>query len=112
MTTTRTVLTINLRDAPGVLDAYRHHHAHIWPEVAASLRTAGIATMEIFLIGRRLVMVVESDGRDLAQAFATHHASAEPRVVEWEALMKSMQEPVADAAPGEWWARMEKVFTL
>ena len=26
--------------------------------------------------------------------------------------MKSLQEPPADARPGEWWARMEPVFHL
>lgn len=109
---TRALLTINLKDDPAVIAEYRHHHANIWPEVAASLRQSGIGAMDIFLLGRRLVMVVESDGRDLGQAFAEHHASADPRVIEWEALMKAMQEPVADAQPGEWWARMERVFSL
>ncbi len=109
---TRALLTLNLKDDPAVIAEYRYHHAHIWPEVAASLRNSGIETMEIFLIGRRLVMVVESDGRDLNHAFATHHASADARVLEWEALMKAMQEPVAEARPGEWWARMEQVFSL
>lgn len=109
---TRALLTINLKDDPAVIAEYRYHHGHIWPEVAASLRRSGIRSMEIFLIGRRLVMVVESDGRELSEAFAAHHASAEPRVVEWEALMKGMQEPVPDARPGEWWAAMEQVFEL
>jgi L-rhamnose mutarotase len=68
--------------------------------------------MEIFLVGQRLVMLVESSGRDLREAFAEHHASRHPRVVEWEALMKSMQVPVPGAAATEWWARMERVFEL
>ena len=55
---TRALLTLNLKDDPAVIAEYRYHHAHIWPEVAASLRNSGIETMEIFLIGRRLVMVV------------------------------------------------------
>lgn len=109
---TRAVLALDLKDDPAGIDAYKWHHARVWPEVAASLRRVGIRQMEIFLIGRRLVMVVESDGRDLAAAFAAHHAAADPRVIEWEALMKSLQVPVPGAAPGEWWARMELVFEL
>jgi len=109
---TRAVLAIDLRNDPGVVDTYRRHHAHIWPEVAASLRRCGITHMQIFLSGRRLVMLVESDGRDLREAFAEHHASRDSRVVEWEALMKSLQAPVPAAAPGEWWAQMEQVFEL
>src|SRR5262245_60557436 len=106
------ILAIDLKDDPALVDAYRRYHAEIWPEVAASLLRSGITRMEIFLIGRRLVMVVESDGRDLGAAFAEHHASQDPRVVEWERLMKSMQVPVPGAAAGEWWARMEPVFLL
>jgi L-rhamnose mutarotase len=109
---TRAVLAIDLKDDPAAIEAYRTHHARIWPEVAASLRRSGIRQMEIFLIGRRLVMVVESDGRDLERAFAEHHASTDARVLEWERLMKSMQVPVPGAAPAEWWARMERVFQL
>ena len=108
----RAVLAIDLKDDPATIEAYKIHHARIWPEVAASLRRAGIQQMEIFLIGRRLVMLVESDGRDLERAFADHHASADPRVIEWERLMKGMQVPVPGAANGEWWARMERVFEL
>jgi hypothetical protein len=26
--------------------------------------------------------------------------------------MRSLQEPVPDTPPGEWWARMEPVFSL
>jgi L-rhamnose mutarotase len=103
---TRAVLAIDLRDGPVVIEAYRRHLAQVWPEVAGCLRRSGIARMEIFLIGRRLVMVVESDGRDLARVFSEHHAASDPRVIEWEALMKSMQAPVPGAAAGEGWARM------
>jgi L-rhamnose mutarotase len=67
--------------------------------------------MEIYLLGRRLVMIVETDGRDVHRCFAAHAAS-HPRVVEWEALMKGMQEAVPGTAPGEWWTQMERVFHL
>jgi len=108
----RAVLTIDLKDDEATVETYRYHHDRIWPEVAESLRRSGIVSMEIYLLGRRLVMVVETDGRDVAAAFAAHHASTNPQVTGWETLMKAMQSPVADAAPGEWWARMERVFQL
>ncbi len=50
------------------------------------------------MLGRRLVMIVETDGRDIRRSFAAHRAS-HPRVVEWETLMKSLQEPPPGAAP-------------
>jgi L-rhamnose mutarotase len=108
----RHVLTVNLKDDPAAIAAYRRHHAHVWPEVVESLRRAGIRDMNIHLLGRRLVMIVElDDGLDLDRAFATHRA-ANARVAEWEALMRTLQEPVDAAAPGQWWAIMEPVFRL
>jgi L-rhamnose mutarotase len=57
-------------------------------------------------------MVVEMrDGIDYRTAFKSH-ASSSPRVAEWERLMKSLQEPPAEARAGEWWAFMDPVFHL
>jgi L-rhamnose mutarotase len=108
----RFVFTINLRDEPGTVETYRRHHGDVWPEVQASLRQVGVDQMDIYLLGRRLVMIVEMrDGLDYRTAFKTHAASS-PRVAEWERLMKSLQQPVAEARAGEWWAVMEPVFHL
>lgn len=109
----RDVLTIDLRDDPAALAAYRQHHAEAWPEVVTSLRAAGITALDIYMLGRRLVMVLEvEDGLDPERAFARHHASASPRVAEWERLMASLQQTAPGARPGQWWARMEPVFCL
>jgi L-rhamnose mutarotase len=109
---TRHVLTLDLRDDPATIAAYREHHRRVWPEVIASLRTVGVEQMDIHLLGRRLVMIVEMrDGADYRSAFASHAASNR-RVAEWERLMRSLQERAPDTPPGEWWARMEPVFSL
>ena len=64
----------------------------------ASLRQVGVEQMDIYLLGRRLVMVVEMrDGLDYRTAF-TSHAASSPRVAEWERLMKSLQEPASRGA--------------
>ena len=108
----RYVLTVDLRDDPAAIAAYRDHHRRVWPEVVDSLRRAGVHRMEIHILGRRLVMILElNDGLDVRRVFATHVASS-PRVQEWERLMKSLQEPSSDAPPGESWAVMDPVFQL
>jgi L-rhamnose mutarotase len=110
--TNRHVLMADLVDDPAAMAAYRQHHQHVWPEVVESLRRAGVERLDIHLLGRRLVMIVElRPGLDLARTFAAHVASS-PRVAEWERLMKSLQQPPPGAAPGEWWSAMEPVFTL
>ena len=108
----RHVLTLNLRDDPAAIAAYREHHQRVWPEVVDSLRRAGVKQMDIHLLGRQLVMIVElDDGLDIRRVFSTHNA-ASGRVAEWERLMKSLQEPAPGTRPGEWWAAMEPVFSL
>ena len=108
----RYVLTVNLRDDPAAIAAYREHHRRVWPEVVDSLRRSGVHRMDIHMLGRRLVMILElRDGLDVQRVFATHAAS-NPRVREWERLMQSLQEPSSGAPPGESWAVMDSVFQL
>src|SRR5207249_10718209 len=86
---TRHVLTLDLRDDPAAIAAYREHHRRVWPEVVESLRRAGVHRMEIHMLGRRLVMILElNDGLDFRGVFAKHLAS-NPRVQEWAQLMRS-----------------------
>ena len=109
---TRHVLTVDLRDDPDAIAAYREHHRAVWPEVVDSLRRCGVEQMEIHMLGRRLVMIVElRDGVDYQRAFASHVASS-ARVAEWERLMKSLQQPAPGTNAGEWWAIMEPIFSL
>jgi L-rhamnose mutarotase len=108
----RYVLTVDLVDDPARMDEYRAHHRRVWPEVQKSLRRVGVRAMDIYALGRRLTMVMDTaDGFDLRRRFAAHAAS-DPRCAEWEALMKTYQVPPPGARPGEVWARMERVFHL
>jgi len=108
---TRTVLAIDLNGSASTIEAYKAHHRRVWPEVLASLRRAGIHRMDIYLLGRRLVMILETNDPDFRRCFAAHVASSS-RVAEWEALMRSLQTPPPGAPQGEWWTQMEPVFSL
>ena len=108
---TRVVQALDLKDGPGVVEAYLAHHRAVWPEVEASLRRIGIRRLDIYRLERRLVMVMETDDDfDGTAAFGRH--MADPRCREWEELMKTFQEKVPGAAPDEWWAEMEPVYHL
>jgi L-rhamnose mutarotase len=109
---TRYVLTLDLKDDPGKIEDYKRHHRAVWPEVLRSLRKVGVRQMEIYDLGRRLMMVMDvKDGFDRKRDFARHNAS-DPRCAEWESLMKTFQEPPPGAKPGEVWALMEKTFDM
>jgi len=108
----RYVLTVDLKDDPRLVAEYKAHHRRVWPEVRRSLRRVGVKAMDIYALGRRLTMVMDTTDRfDLRRGFAAHAAS-DPRCAEWEALMRGYQEPPPGARPGEVWARMDRVFHL
>ena len=50
----------------------------------------------------------EYTGADFAADMAT--MAADPKTQEWWALCDPCQLPLADRAPGEWWAAMDEVF--
>jgi L-rhamnose mutarotase len=105
-------LTLNLKDDPAVISAYREYHAHAWPEVVAALQAVGIYQMRIWLLGRRLFMLAEVDDAFEPAVDFPRYLTLHPRCREWEDLMGTMQEPVPEAKPGEKWALMDEVFRL
>jgi L-rhamnose mutarotase len=109
--TTRHCLTLDLKNDPRLIAAYRAHHERIWPEIAQSIREAGIVSMEIYLRGTRLVMVMEVTPEFSFEAKAAADR-ANPAVQAWEALMWTFQQALPDAPPGEKWQPMERIFSL
>jgi len=108
----RHVLTLDLKDDPRGVAAYRRYHRAIWPEVRDSLRRVGVLRMDIYQLDRRLVMVMDTrKGFDLRRSFAAHVAS-DPRCAEWEELMKTFQQAPPGAPPGRLWTKMERIFHL
>ncbi len=111
MSTQRYCLALDLKDDPALIAEYVRLHEQIWPEIAESIRSAGIVSMEIWRTGNRLFMVMETDEHFNAEAKAAADA-ANPKVAEWEALMWRFQQPLPWAAAGEKWVAMEKIFDL
>lgn len=105
-------LTLNLKNDPAAIAAYRAYHADAWPEVVEALQAVGIHQMRIWILGRRLFMVADVvDDFEPAVDFP-RYLTLHPRCQEWEDLMGTLQEPVQEAKPGEKWAAMEEVFRL
>lgn len=103
--------TLDPKDDPDLIRAYRDYHRRVWPEVVADLRAIGITRMKIFLLGTRLFMYYEApDGFDPARDYQRYAAS--PRCAEWDRLMRMFQRTAPGAKVEEWWAAMEQVFDL
>jgi L-rhamnose mutarotase len=110
-TVKRYCLTLDLKDDPALIAEYKGHHNKIWPEITKSIRDSGILEMEIYLLGRRLFMIV-----DAADSFSfdekAHTDQQNPKVREWEELMWRFQQPLPQAKRGEKWIPMERIFKL
>jgi L-rhamnose mutarotase len=105
-------MTINLVDDASKIEQYKAYHRSVWPEVEQCLKSVGIVTMDIYLLGRRLFMVVETDDAfDLARDFG-RLPDLHPRYKEWQELMETFQERVPEAKDREHWAMMERVYHL
>ena len=108
---TRLCLALDLKDDPALIAEYCHLHQRIWPEIASSIRDAGIVGMEIWRTGNRLCMVMETNEHFDGAAKAVADA-ANPKVQEWEELMWRFQQPLPWADPGQKWVPMRKIFDL
>jgi L-rhamnose mutarotase len=107
----RYCLTLDLKDDPDLIAAYKRHHEGVWPEITRSIKESGIEGMEIYLFGNRLFMIMQvSEGFSFAAKAAADRD--DPKVQEWEALMSTFQQPLPRANPGEKWMLMERIFTL
>ena len=105
-------LTLNLKDDPEGIETYKEYHRNVWPEVEAALKTVGIRSMRIFLLGRRLFMHMETGDDFIAEVDFPRYLEQHPRCKEWEDLMNGYQEKVPEAGEDEWWAGMEEVYSL
>lgn len=108
----RYCLALDLKNDPARIEAYEAYHCRIWPEVAQHLRRHGVTGMEIWRLGTRLVMVMETDdARHDPEAFA-RAGERDPRIREWEALMWTCQAPTPWTPPGAKWVPMTRIFDL
>lgn len=83
----------------------------MWPEIVRGIRQAGILEMEIYLLGTRLFMIVETPaGFDWDTAMA--RLAAMPRQAEWEALTEKYQLTAPGQNSTDKWQLMERIFHL
>jgi len=107
----RYCLALDLKDDEALIEEYKEYHRAVWPEIKESILSSGIVDMQIYLLGNRLFMIMETDNGFSFEAKAAADA-ANPVVQKWEELMWKFQQALPQAKPGEKWMRMEKIFSL
>jgi L-rhamnose mutarotase len=105
----RYCFALDLKDDATLISEYEEHHKKVWREIIQSIKEAGIETMEIYRVGNRLFMIMETNDTFNFESKARADATNQ-KVQDWEKLMWKYQQALPTAKPGEKWVLMEKIF--
>ena len=109
----RYVQFLEISDDPELMEQYRKWHSeeYHWKEIHDGIRQVGILEMEIYMLGNKLVMIVDTPA-DFQWEEAMNRLATLPRQAEWEAFVSKFQGCAADARSDEKWQPMERMFRL
>ncbi len=111
--TKRYCQTLDLRDNAELIAEYRKRHSEgeAWSEILEGIREVGILEMEIYILGTRLFMIVETP-LDFNWDEAMARLNTLPRQEEWEEYMSIFQNVKPGQSSAEKWQMMERMFHL
>ena len=109
----RYVQTMDLKDDPALIAEYRRRHSReeSWQEIRDGIREVGILEMELYILGTRLVMIVDTP-LDFDWDTAMGRLATLPRQQEWEDYMAMFQQCAEGATSDEKWQMMDRMFYL
>ena len=109
----RYVQTMDLKDDPALIAEYRRRHSRdeSWKEIRDGIREVGILEMELYILGTRIVMIVDTP-LDFDWDAAMARLATLPRQQEWEDYMAMFQQCAKGATSNEKWQMMERMFYL
>ncbi|MFV8341306.1 L-rhamnose mutarotase [Flavobacterium sp. XS2P39] len=106
------VLTANLVEDPKLQQEYVDYHQtqfQKWPEVAQGFCNAAFQQLQVFRNGRQLMLIISiPKGASLAE-LNPKTVENNPRVNDWNALMKKYQTGIDGTEPGEIWVFLKKI---
>lgn len=108
---TKYCFALDLKDDEKLISAYKEYHQKVWAEILESITSAGIETLEIYLVANRLFMIMEVNDTFSFEQKGKMDAN-NPKVQEWEKLMWNYQQALPTAKEGEKWMLMDKIFSL
>jgi len=105
--------TLTLKDDLQLIEDYKKVHAPgaAWPEITNGMREVGIIDMEIYILGTRLFMIMDTVA-DFDHDKAMALLATKPRQSEWEAYVSRFQQTSAKATADEKWQLMERIFKM
>lgn len=104
------VLTANMVADPKLQKQYLDYHAtqfQKWPEISKGFCNARFQQLLLFRNGRQLMLVISIPKGESLDKLNPKTTENNPRVDEWNKIMKKYQEGIAGTAPGETWVFLQ-----
>ena len=60
MGTQKFCLALDLKDEAQLMQEYKAYHQKVWPEIIQSIKESGITVLEIYNVGNRMFMIIET----------------------------------------------------
>ena len=106
------VLTANLVADEKMQKEYVDYHKtqfEKWPEIAKGFCNADFQQLQVFKNGRQLILVISIPKGESLDKLNPKTTENNPRVDDWNNLMKKYQTGIEGAKPGETWIFLNKV---
>ncbi len=105
--------TLTLEDDLQLIEDYKKVHAAgaTWPEITQGMIDVGILDMEIYIVGTRLFMIMDTVP-DFDHNSAMTELATKPRQSEWEVYVSRFQRTSAEASADEKWQVIERIYKL
>ena len=106
------ILTANLVADPKLQKEYLNYHAtqfEKWPEVSKGFCKADFQQLLVYKNGRQLMLVISIPKGESLDKLNPKTTENNPRVDEWNKIMRKYQEGIEGTKPGEVWAFLKPV---
>ncbi|OXA69876.1 hypothetical protein B0A67_18250 [Flavobacterium aquidurense] len=108
------VLTANLVDDSKLQKEYVDYHTtqfEKWPEIAKGFCNADFQQLQVFKNEKQLILIISIPKGENLDKLNPKTTQNNPRVEEWNALMKKYQTGIQGAKPDETWIFLNKIET-
>ena len=106
------ILSANLVKDPKLQQEYLNHHAtqfQKWPEVSQGFCNANFQQLLVFKTGRQLMLIISIPKGESLDKLNPLTTKNNPRVNDWNNMMKKYQEGIEGAKKGEVWVFFKDV---
>lgn len=106
------ILSANLSGNPQLQKEYMYHHAtqfQKWPEITRGFCNASFQQLLLYRNDKQLMLVISIPKGESLDKLNPKTTENNPRVNEWNELMKKYQQGIAGTKPGETWVLLQPI---